>query len=134
MYFSADLWIPYASFFIISGILNSRSFYRNKSVLQFIISDLRRLIIPYYLCSFVYIGLSVLAHLIEWKTILPERSWAIITGRGVAPIWFLAAIFLTKTVINFIYPALNNTIWRKIIIIFLVVLSCLLSFFLSSRH
>lgn len=79
-------------FFVISGFLLCL---KNPSI-ESIGKIAKRLLIPYFIWSFVYLS-AYLIRGFEFDVVV-ERLLAIITGRGVAPLWFLWDLFFSELI------------------------------------
>ena len=105
-------------FFMISGMLlykkiNSTEIIRKKEATKMC----NRLLIPYFTWSFIYLLPGSLLHGgISW-----ERIIAVISFRGVAPIWFLGALFFAE--ILFIYTIKKEYKFKKNCVIFAGIVS-----------
>ena len=88
-------------FFVVSGIpkgiINKCSNDKKATVQKLF----KRLMVPYFVWSVIYIILSVGVHFRDWREIVPERVWAVVSCRGVAPLWFLAALFISNVIFEF---------------------------------
>ncbi|WP_439328111.1 acyltransferase family protein [Lonepinella sp. BR2357] len=84
-------------FFILSGIiLEHKNNILNKT------TKIRKIIytylIPYLSWSIIYILLLVYYTPNNWEEIITERSIATITGRGIAPLWFLFTLAISEII------------------------------------
>ena len=97
-------------FFALTGLTNG--IYGKRAASHFK-SDLKKLFVPYIIWSFIYLLAIILVRgVIPGKMdklpgILSERFLAFVTGRGIAPIWFLLALFLGRTVYDLIRRAIS---------------------------
>ena len=95
-------------FFVVSGIpkgiINKCSNDKKATVQKLF----KRLMVPYFVWSVIYIILSVGVHFRDWREIVPERVWAVVSCRGVAPLWFLAALFISNVIFEYLQPFLDN--------------------------
>ncbi|MDU4460008.1 MAG: acyltransferase family protein [Haemophilus parainfluenzae] len=74
-------------FFIISGVI-----IENKINKYSILSIFKNLFIPYISWCFIYIILYIYINHDNWQFIFYERFIASITGRGIAPLWFIFSL------------------------------------------
>ena len=115
-----------ALFFIISGIILARFFdsssINKTSLLDKCIKLSKRLIIPYFLWSIIYFILQ--GGSIDNKDSLYEWVLCIVSFRGRAPIWFLAALFWAEIIALFI---LYFTKAKKSYLIIFISLSVIVS-------
>ena len=84
-----------ALFFVISGLVLGHSFL-GKTITQSDIkhrirSRIQRLLIPYFVWSFIYFLLDVST--LKDLSVVKEWIYCIFTFRGRAPVWFLGALF-----------------------------------------
>lgn len=96
-------------FFIISGIalgLKS-SFHCNISNVT------KRLLIPYIERSLLYTVLLIIRNKYSWKSIFLERGYAAVTGRGIAPLWFLATLFEARIFLSGFENMIKGENWGK---------------------
>ncbi len=89
-------------FFVLSGLGLYLKFQTNKTIvtLKEIKNLSKKLLIPYAVWSLIYLLISVLANAFITKkpiiSLILGRIYAFITLRGVAPLWFLSALFLVN--------------------------------------
>lgn len=92
-------------FFALTGLTNG---IYGKRAISHLKSDLKKLFVPYVIWSLIYLGAIVIVRgVIPGKMdklpgILQERTLAFLTGRGIAPIWFLMALFLGRIIYDLI--------------------------------
>ena len=101
-------------FFVISGFLLSLKTSGQKNLLKMG----KRLLIPYFFWSLVYIALLFI--LPEYNLNVKERLCAVVTGRGIAPLWFLWDLFFSEVVFVFLFSFLQTNKKRKIVFVLLV--------------
>ncbi len=106
-------------FFLISGILLRNSLGEESYSTGFVIRRVKKavqtLLIPYFLWSIIYYIVSDKngnQNLVDW---IPY----VITFRGVAPLWFLAALFLSELTV-FLILFITKRHWEQIIILVLL--------------
>ena len=104
-------------FFIASGIISGLQ----RNLQCNIVKTAKKLLIPYFFWSFVYIILFA----IQNKVSLLERVYATITCRGIAPLWFLATLFVTKIFLSEYEKRIENFITSKVKRQILLILICL---------
>ena len=110
-------------FFALTGLTNG--IYGKRAASHFK-SDLKKLFVPYIIWSFIYLLAIILVRgVIPGKMdklpgILSERFLAFITGRGIAPIWFLLALFLGRTVYDLIRRAISFDKRKSRVLVLLV--------------
>lgn len=83
-------------FFVINGVLlglkgSLRINVKNKFLTY---------MIPYFFWSGVYIFLLLIANPKSWRNIVLERGYATLTGRGIAPLWFLSSLFFANVLLS----------------------------------
>lgn len=103
-------------FFIVSGIISGL----HRKLRCNIGNTAKRLMIPYFFWSFVYIILFA----IQNKVSLLERIYATITCRGIAPLWFLATLFATKIFLSEYEKRTENIITSKVKKQIILILIC----------
>lgn len=102
-------------FFVLSGLGFNFKYCRQQTINCFeeIKSFSRRLLIPYCVWSGIYLIGSCCLALYKKNSIISvikEKCYAFLSMRGAAPLWFLAALFLSSTCFVFL---LNNKFLRK---------------------
>lgn len=105
--FSARDWLKHfiytfhmPLFFIIAGIQEGIKTTKTGAVplnKSYIAKLFHRYSVPYFAWSVIYIVLLIILGKTDLMGIA-ERGYAMITGRGIAPLWFLAAIFLARAI------------------------------------
>lgn len=102
-------------FFIISGMGLGLKFQQVSlaSYKLFLLKTFKALMIPYWICSIIYTLLSCIANRDTFKEVLIERMAAMITGRGIAPIWFLISLFLAENVCLLVLILINKFITNR---------------------
>lgn len=117
-------------FFIISGMIIqlkvSRGLKSNFRRIE-IGKIVQRLLIPYFTWSLLYLVPITAAAVIHAKGLPLERIYAIITFRGIAPIWFLAALFFAELLFWLLFDYLKTNRQRTVAIIGLTLIVCGLS-------
>lgn len=117
-------------FFIISGMIIhlkvSRGLQDNFRRIE-MGKIVQRLLLPYFTWSLIYLVPISMAAFIHAKGLPLERIYAIITFRGIAPIWFLAALFFAELIFWLSIDYLQTNRQRILLIISLVAIACLLS-------
>lgn len=84
-------------FFILSGFV--MSVHKSSAKLSPLMKNIKKLLIPYLLWSIIYIAFGSAECLYKGNDIVhffAERLYAAFSFRGIAPIWFLGALFLCK--------------------------------------
>lgn len=80
-------------FFFISGWCRALGENKvGKEGLPHLWGTIKKLFIPYYIWSFVYLCLAYIGGPVDWE----ERFQAVYTFRGIAPLWFLPALGLCE--------------------------------------
>lgn len=90
-------------FYFISGVILSKS---AKDVRSMIRSDFKSLIVPYIIWNCVYMVFFLMKG--ETHHVILAKAYAIVTGRGIAPLWFLFGLFLSKVLF-----CLSNEIFSR---------------------
>lgn len=103
-----------------------------------LINNIKRLFIPYVLWSITYIIFTVkhdALNSLHAKKIFKERLGAAVSLRGIAPIWFLAALFLSKCLLNIFIAKLNKdaSVKRTVLALILFVIASFTAFYIR-RH
>lgn len=117
-------------FFIVSGY-----FYKNNSLKPQLVKDLKRLVVPYFLCAFVVgIKYGIDAFRLHDFSKIPDFCLAVIWGScpiqiedfslpDIGPIWFLLALFWCRQIFNWIMTYKSGPIFVISIALFSTLLS-----------
>lgn len=91
-------------FFVISGFLLFSHFKKRNfqiDMKQELVNRSISLLRPYFIWSMIYILLDIAISLIMQRDtigMILERCYATFTGRGIAPLWFLASLFIGECI------------------------------------
>lgn len=116
-------------FFIISGIIagikcQKRAEKSTESAIE-VKKSVHRLALPYFTWSFLYL----IVIFIQNHSLNLERLWAVLSLRGIAPIWFLAALFISELVFwTILSDKKNKTILIAALLLFVFTM-CFSSWF-----
>ena len=104
------------AFFIAAGMVMGLRYHGKKlqslSAVTFGAERARRLMIPYVTWSILYMLLSVVANPSAFLSTVGEGLYATITTRGIAPMWFLAALFIGEWIWFAVAKVLSNKTGR----------------------
>lgn len=105
-------------FFVITGIITYNKFTTNNYIrLSTIVKKIyHSLFIPYILWSLVYI----IPPMLYKHTVNYERIYAVLSFRGVAPIWFLSALFFSQIILYFYLCSFKYSKCRNYIIVIIL--------------
>ena len=110
-------------FFIISGILLNDKVDDSFNLKEEVKKKIHRLLLPYFSWSLIYIIVIAIYH----HRIPMERIFAMLSFRGLAPLWFLAALFFSEIIFLFSIRVIVDKSQCIILIVVLTVISCFLS-------
>lgn len=87
-------------FFTITGMCLFYKFQRNEIYFRNEVKKLcLHLLVPFYTWSILYMLPAILVTRTATVSSIQERLWAMISLRGAAPIWFLAALFIGEVIV-----------------------------------
>ncbi len=122
-------------FFVVTGITLGLKYYSSESCKRIDLGKVLkklslRLLVPYFIWSFVYILLEIRKNKWVFPDNIVERCYAVISGRGIAPLWFLIALFLAEVLfilsLKFIgQKFLGKLLWEVLFVLILGILSIL---------